>query len=85
MKKIKIEKMVNFFSRNPSFVFDQKLIIAFFLEMNSLHKLHYHIFYEEVYQYKRFQNFNIKIVTRIACSNFKNKQKTSLGTLGIKV
>ena len=52
--------------------------------MISLYKLHFHVHYEEVYQYKRFQKFAIKTLTKIIYPNFKNKQKTSLDTLGVK-
>ena len=52
--------------------------------MISLEKLNFHVHYKEVYWYKRFQKFSIKTLTRIACPNFKNKQKIGLRTLGIK-
>ena len=51
--------------------------------MISLHKLHSHVYYEEVYQYKRSQNFTIKTLTRIAYLNFKNEKKTGFNTLGL--
>ena len=80
MEKFKIENEIRNknFSNCLSYVFDQKLFITLFLEMIYLHKLHPHVHYEEVYEYKRFQKFNIKIVTKIAYPNFKNKQKTGL-------
>ena len=53
--------------------------------MISLHKLHFHDHYEEVYQYKRFQKFTIKTLIRIAGPNFKNEQKTSFNTLGVNL
>ena len=43
--------------------------------MISLHKLHFHVHYEEVYYNKMFQKFSIKTLTGIGYSNFKNKQK----------
>ena len=44
------EKVKNFESSSyPNFVFDQKLFITFFLLMSSLHKLHSHVLYKEVY------------------------------------
>ena len=52
--------------------------------MISLHKLQFHVHYEEVYYYKRFQKFSIKTLTRIARPNSKTNKKISLSTLGIK-
>ena len=52
--------------------------------MISLHKLHSHVLYEEIYQYKRYQKFSIKTITRIACPNFKSEQKIGLSTLEVK-
>ena len=43
--------------------------------MISLHKLHSHVHYKEVYEYKRSQQFSIKTQTKIVCWNFKNEQK----------
>ena len=55
--------------------------------MISLHILHSHVYYEEVYEDKRSQNFSIKTLTltTIVCPNFKNKQKTGLNTLEVKI
>ena len=50
--------------------------------MISLHKLHTHVHYEEVCEYKRFQKFIIKTLTKIACPDFINEQKISLSSLG---
>ena len=44
-KKLKI----NFFLAAPVSIFAQILLIIFFLEMISSHKLHLHDYYEEVY------------------------------------
>ena len=52
--------------------------------MNSLHKIHFHVHYEEVYQYKRFEKFSIKTLTRIGCPTFKNEQKIGQSNLGVK-
>ena len=52
--------------------------------MISLHKLHLHVYYEDVYQYKRFQKFSTKTLTRIAYPNFKNKQKIVFSPLKVK-
>ena len=51
--------------------------------MISLHKLHFHVHYEEVHQYKRFPKFSIKTLTSIGCPNFKNEQKTGQSNLGV--
>ena len=34
--------------------------------MISSHKLHFHVFYEEIEEYKKFQKFNIKTLIMIA-------------------
>ena len=52
--------------------------------MISLHKLHCHVHYGEVYQYKSFQKFSMRTLIRIACPNVKNKQKRGLNTLRVK-
>ena len=52
--------------------------------MISLHKLHTHVHYEEVCEYKRFQKFIIKTLTKIACPDFINDQKISLSLLWVK-
>ena len=51
--------------------------------MISLHKFHSHVYYEEVYYFKRIQKFNIKTRTSIACLDFKSEQKTGFDTLGL--
>ena len=74
-KKISIEKKKvknNFFSSCPTFVFDQKLFITLASQINILHKLYSHVQYAMTYHHKKFQNFNIKTLTIIACLNFKN-------------
>ena len=43
--------------------------------MIALHKLHSHVHYEMVYQYKRFQKFSIKTLMRVAFPSLKNEQK----------
>ena len=53
--------------------------------MISLHILHSHAHYEEVYKYKRFQKFSIKTLTKIAYPNFKNEQKIGQNNLGVNV
>ena len=62
----------NFFCNYPTFVFDQKLFITLVSQINFLHKLYSHVHYEKAYEHKKFQNFNIKTLTTIACPNFKN-------------
>ena len=64
--------------------FAQKLHIISFLQMISLHKIHFHVHYEEVHPYKRFQKFSIKTLTRIGYPNFINEQKTGQSNLGVK-
>ena len=49
-KILKLKKMlIIFFGDCPTFIFDQKSFIIFFLCMISLYKLHSHIHYEEFY------------------------------------
>ena len=61
-----------FLSSCPIFVFDQKLFITFVSQINILHKLYSHVRYAMAYHQKKFQNFNIKTLTIIACPNFKD-------------
>ena len=77
--KKKIEKNSNekkvkndFFSSCSTFVLDQKLFIILVSQINILHKLYFHVCYAMAYYHKKFQNFNIKTLTIIACPNFKN-------------
>ena len=62
-----------------------KLFITFFLQMISLYKSHFHVHYEEVYLYERFQKLSIKTLTRLVYPNFINKQETSLSPLEVNV
>ena len=78
-KKLKIKKIL----AAPVLFLAQKLLIIFFLQMISLQRLHFHVHYEEVYQYKKFQKFSIKTATRIGCPNFKNEQNTCKSNLGV--
>ena len=73
-KKIQLKKKVknNFFSSYPTFVFNQKLIITLVSQINILYKFYSHVRYAMAYDHKKFQNFNIKTLTIIACPNFKN-------------
>ena len=73
-KKISIEKKTQnkFFSSYPTFDFNQKLFITLVSQINILHKLYSHVRYAMAYHHKKFQNFNIKTLTIIACPNFKN-------------
>ena len=73
-KKIQLKKRVKkkVFSSCPTFVFDQKLFITIVSQINILHKLHSHVRYGVAYHHKKFQKFNIKTLTIIACPNFKN-------------
>ena len=73
-KNIQLKKEVKnkFFSSYPTFIFDQKLFITFVSQINVLHKLYSHVCYAMAYHHKKFQNFNIKTLTIIACPNFKN-------------
>ena len=80
-KNLKIKKIL---ATRVSF-FAQKLLILFFLWMISLHKLHSHVHYEKLYQYKRFQKFSIKTLTEIGCPNFINEQKTGQSILRVKM
>ena len=64
--------------------FKKKLKVKKFLAALSLHKLHFHVHYEEVYEYKRFQKFSIKTLTRIGCPNVKIEKKTSQSNLGVR-
>ena len=68
-KKLKKKVKNNFFSICPTFVFDQKLFITLVSQIN---KLCFHVHYVMAYHHKKFQNFNIKTLTIIACLNFKN-------------
>ena len=61
-----------FFSSCPTFVFDQKLLITLVSQIIILHKLYSHVCYAMAYHHKKFQIFNIKTLTIIACLNFKN-------------
>ena len=47
----KLEKQVlnKFILVAPNMIFEQKKIITFFLQIISLHKLHFHVSYKEVY------------------------------------
>ena len=51
LKNFKLDKkFINkFFLVAPNMVFGQKTIITFFLQITSLHKLYFHVCYEEVY------------------------------------
>ena len=73
-KKIQLKKKIknNFFSSYPTLVFDQKLFITLVSQINILHKLYSYVCYAMAYHHKKFQNFNIKTLTIIACRNFKN-------------
>ena len=72
-KNLMKKKVKNkFFSTCPTFVFDQKLFITLVSQINILHKLYSHVRYAMAYYHKKFQNFNIKTLTIVACSNFKN-------------
>ena len=73
-KKIQLKKKVktNFFSSCPTFIFYQKLIITLVSQINILRKLYSDVRYAMAYHHKKFQNFNIKTLTIIACPNFKN-------------
>ena len=66
-------------------VFGQKIIITFFLQIISLHKLHFHVCYEEVYSHKKFQKFSIKTLVTIVGSKCRKYHKTGLRALGINV
>ena len=83
-KLIKKRLLKKCFSSCPSIVFNQKLFVTVFSINDSLHKLHFHVHYEEVYLYKSFQKFSIKTLTKIAYPNFKNKQKIGFNPLGVK-
>ena len=71
---------IYFFGNCSTFIFDQKLCITLAFQINFLHKLYSHVRYEKAYHYKKFQNFNIKILTIIAYPNFK----FGFGHLGFK-
>ena len=64
-------------------VFGQKTIIAFFLQIISLNKLHFRVCYEEVYQHKKFQKFSIKTLVTVAWPKCKKYHKTGLRALGV--
>ena len=51
LKIFKLEKIVlnKFILVAPNMIFEQKTIITFFLQIISLHTLHFHISYKEVY------------------------------------
>ena len=74
VEKNSIKKKVknNFFYNCPTFVFDQNMFIPLVSQINILHKLYSHVCYAMTYHHKKFQNFNIKTLTIIACPNFKN-------------
>ena len=87
MQKIKIEKKIHkFFLEAHILIFEQKLFIMFFHYMIALPKFHFHIHYKEVYLYKKFQNFSIKIITTIAYSKclFKKIGTSSKGSKHVK-
>ena len=65
-------------------IFMNKIVHNLFLLLTCLHKLHCRVYYEEVYYYKMFQKFSIKILTKIAYINFKNKQKVGISSSKIK-
>ena len=72
-KKIQLKKKSKIiFFWLPYFVFDQNLLIPLVFQINILHKLYCYVHYAMAYYYKKFQNFSIKILTIIACPNFKN-------------
>ena len=73
-KKNSIERksQKHLFCNCPIFIPDQKLFTTLISQINFLHKQYFHIRYEKAYQHKKFQNFNIKTLTIIACVNFKN-------------
>ena len=51
--------------------------------MVSLHKLHFHVHYEEVYYHKKFKNLSIKILIIIVGLKCKKSKKIGLKTLGV--
>ena len=73
-KKISIGKKIKniFFSTNLTFVFDQKLFISLFSQINILHKLYSYARYEMAYHRKKFKKIRIKTLTITACPYFKN-------------
>ena len=68
----------------PKFCSCPKIVHRFFSINNFFAEQHHHVLYEEVYQYKRFQKFSTKTVTRIASPNCKNEQKRGQSSVGVK-
>ena len=66
------KKKSTFFSTCLTFVFDQRLFLSLYSQINILYKLYSHVRYEMAYHQKKFQKINIKTVTIRACLNFKN-------------
>ena len=69
---LKKKSKIIFFSSYPTCIFDQKLLITLVSQIIMLHKLYSHVRHAMAYHHKKFQNFNIKTLTIIACPNFKN-------------
>ena len=53
--------------------------------MILLHKIHFHVHYEQIYEHKKFQKFSIKTLIIIAWSKCIKYYKTRLRALGVKV
>ena len=64
-------KIKNFFVDSILFL-SKNMIITFVPQINFLHKLLSHVQYKKTYQHKRFLQFNIKTLIRIAYPNFKS-------------
>ena len=60
-----------------------KTIITFFLQIISLHKLHFCVSYEEIYEHK-FQKFSIKTLVTVASPKCIKYHKIGLRALGVK-
>ena len=86
MEKSNFQKKFENFKNSSclSFVFCPKIAYNFLSISDFFVEITFHVHYEEVYKYKRFQKFNIKTLIKIGCPNFKNEQKTSQSNLEVK-
>ena len=85
MKKIKLRKRSKIKKILVAhFVLDQNLSITFFSINDFIAQITFSCSLWRCLLVQRFQNFSIKTLTRIACLNFKNKQKTGLNPLELR-